>query len=78
MTLQYLSDNFGNRTAVVIPINEWNKITTKYNDLDIAEDLSIPDWHKEIIDFRLKNYKENPNNVTDYDVFCKEIEAELL
>lgn len=42
-----------------------------------AED-DIPQWHKEIIDKRLKDYKQNPDDVTDFDVFCDELEKENL
>ena len=38
----------------------------------------IPEWHKEIIDNRLKDYKQNPDDVTDFDVFCDELEKENL
>jgi hypothetical protein len=38
----------------------------------------IPEWHKEIIDNRLKDYKQNPDDVTDFDVFCDELEQENL
>jgi hypothetical protein len=34
MAIQYLSDNLGNKTAVVIPIQDWQNITKKYNDLE--------------------------------------------
>lgn len=33
MSLQYISDNSGNHTAIIIPINEWNEITAKHEDL---------------------------------------------
>ncbi len=33
MELQYISDISGNHTAVVIPIDEWNNITDKHQDL---------------------------------------------
>ena len=31
--LQYISDDYGRRTAVIIPIQDWNKITQKHKDL---------------------------------------------
>ena len=34
MELQYISDNEGNPTAVIIPINDWNNITQKHKDLE--------------------------------------------
>ena len=44
MAIQYISDNSGNHTAVIIPINEWNEITTIHEDLKKLEnqEKSIP------------------------------------
>ena len=38
MSLQYISDDLGNHTAVIIPINEWNEITAKHEDLKSLQD----------------------------------------
>ncbi|RFZ90513.1 hypothetical protein D0C36_22295 [Mucilaginibacter conchicola] len=38
MSLQYISDDAGNHTAVIIPINEWNEITAKHADLKELQD----------------------------------------
>ncbi len=37
MDLQYVSDNEGKHTAVLIPIEEWNYIITKHEDLKALE-----------------------------------------
>jgi hypothetical protein len=37
MSLQYVSDNEGNHTAVLIPIAEWELITRKHEDLKLLE-----------------------------------------
>jgi hypothetical protein len=37
MALQYISDNSGNHTAVVIPIDEWNNITAVHTELKELE-----------------------------------------
>ena len=37
----------------------------------------IPQWHKDILDKRLQDYLENPNDVMDFDTFCDELEKEL-
>jgi len=43
MTLQYISDNSGNHTAVIIPIADWNEITAKYKDLkELTEQVTRP------------------------------------
>ena len=40
--------------------------------------FEIPQWHKEIIDERLKNYKLNLGNITDLDSLLDELEQEIL
>lgn len=35
--MQYIKDNNGNTTAVVIPIEEWKQITEKHQDLKQLE-----------------------------------------
>lgn len=37
MNVQYLSDAQGRHTAIVIPIEEWNNITEKHQDLKLLE-----------------------------------------
>ena len=37
MNLQYISDSQGCHIAVIIPIEEWNKITARHADLKISE-----------------------------------------
>lgn len=37
MAIQYISDNSGNHTAVIIPINEWNNIIAMHEDLKELE-----------------------------------------
>ena len=58
MNLQYIQDNNGNTTAVVVPIEEWNKITEKYTDVE-----ELPQWQKTIIDQRLDFIKNHPDQL---------------
>lgn len=37
MDLQYISDTQGRHTAVVIPIEDWNNLTLKHQDLKALE-----------------------------------------
>jgi prephenate dehydrogenase len=37
MDLQYLSDTQGKHTAIVIPIDQWNDMTAKHQDLKALE-----------------------------------------
>lgn len=70
MSLQYLQDNNGATTAVLIPIDEWKRITEKYNDLE-----EIPQWQKNLIDDRLKHLEMNPQSVTSLEDFLTDIET---
>ena len=76
MNLQYVSDSNGQTTGVFIPIKEWNELRVKYKGIEQTE-LSIPDWHKEIIDKRMRDYKNNPNDVYDFDEAMSDIEKDL-
>ncbi len=43
MHLQYISDQPGAHTAVIIPIGEWNEIVNKHSDLkELEETVSVP------------------------------------
>ena len=76
MNLQYISDSTGQTTGVFIPIKEWNELRSKYKGIEQNE-LSIPDWHKEIIDKRMKDYENNPDKVYDFDEAMNDIEKDL-
>lgn len=43
MQLQYISDNTGNPTAVVIPMDKWNELINKYSELenDVLKEASV-------------------------------------
>ena len=58
MNLQYLQDNNGNTTAVVILIEDLNRITDKYNGLE-----ELPQWQKKIVDQRLDFVKNHPDQL---------------
>lgn len=80
MTLQFIHDNRGNTTGVFIPIEEWQTLKSKYTDLQKEEAenvVSLSSWQKQIIDERLNDYYNNPNNVSDFDTMIDEIEKDL-
>lgn len=43
MDLQYISNEHGEKTAIIIPIQEWNNLTAKHEDL---KELSDKAKHK--------------------------------
>ena len=71
MSLQYIQDVNGATTAVVIPIDEWNKITEKYSDLE-----ELPQWQKNILDQRLEMYQNHPERVMPIEQFFEQLEKD--
>jgi Putative addiction module component len=71
MSLQYLQDNNGNTTAVVVPIEEWNRFTEKYKDLE-----ELPQWQRNIIDQRLDLIKNHPEELVPLEDFMKELDTD--
>ena len=65
--------------AVTIPDNkealfiELMKNLSFVKGIEKVENMEIPEWHKEIIDERMENYKENPENYRDWEDVQKEI-----
>ena len=45
MSVQYISDEHGKTTGVFIPIEEWNKLKTKFTGLE-QEGYELPTWQK--------------------------------
>lgn len=37
----------------------------------------IPDWHKEIVNERLENYKSNPDDLIDFDKAMDDLDKKL-
>lgn len=78
MNIQYISDNLGNKTAVIIPIKEWELITKK-NTVFEKENTSneIPHWQKEKVLERINAIKKNKDLLIDEEQFWQELEDEL-
>jgi len=72
MSLQYVSDNSGHTTAVLIPIDDWNQLRQKHPDID-SLDGDLPQWQKAIINERMLLLKNEPNQVTSLEDFLKEL-----
>jgi len=72
MNLQYNYDNAGRPIGVFIPIDEWNKLKTKYKELEQDE---LKEWQEDVLNKRLELLANNPNGVQSLDSFLNEIEA---
>ena len=76
MSVNYVSDSLGETIAVQIPISDWKKIKNKYPDVD---DLShdLPQWQKDMIDYRLKAIEQNPDSIQDIEGLFAELDKEI-
>ncbi|HEY3369931.1 MAG TPA: addiction module protein [Prolixibacteraceae bacterium] len=65
--------------AVTIPDNkealfiELMKNLSFVKGIEKVENMEIPEWHKEIIDERMENYKKNPETYRNWEDVQKEI-----
>ena len=76
MNLQYISDSEGQTTGVFIPIDEWNYLKSKYKEIE-KEEISIPEWHKNLVKERLDEYNRKPDAALDFDASMDEIKKSL-
>ena len=76
MNVQFILDSAGKTTGVFIPIKEWNELKKKYKGIE-QEETYVPQWQKEIVEKRMKDYYKNPDKVTDFDTAMDEIEKDL-
>jgi uncharacterized short protein YbdD (DUF466 family) len=75
MSLQYVSDNTGQKTAVLISIEDWNQLRKKHPDVDEMEG-DLPQWQKDMIDERMLFLKKHPEKVTSIEDFFNESDKE--
>lgn len=71
MPLQYIQDFNGATIAVIVPIEEWNKITEKYSDVE-----ELAQWQKDTIDRRLELYKKHPERVISVEQFFEQMDED--
>lgn len=71
MPLQYVQDYNGATTAVIVPMEEWNKIIEKYSDVE-----ELPQWQKDMIDQRLELYKKHPERVMSVEQFFEQMDKD--
>lgn len=74
MSLQYISDATGAKTAVVIPIDECNKLKQVYQGIGSVE-TEIPHWQKETLKYR-RGLVSQQGELMPVDDFLKEMERE--
>lgn len=73
MSIQYLSNEKGQVTAVQLLIEEWEKINRLYPNIDNI-DFSLPEWHREILDDRLEAIAKNQGKIKPIGELFTELE----
>jgi len=73
MSVQYLSNEKGQITAVQVPIEEWEIIKHKYPDVDHINS-ALSQWQKDIIDARLEDIKNNPDRIRPITDLMEELD----
>lgn len=66
---QYTFDDSGNPIGVFLPINEWNSLIN--NGV-----IELPEWQKNLIDTRIKEFNANPETTIDWEDILSEMQAE--
>ena len=66
---QYTFDDSGNPIGVFLPINEWNSLIN--NGV-----IELPEWQKNLIDTRIKEFNANPESTIDWEDILSELQAE--
>lgn len=77
MSLQYISDSTGQTTGVYIPINEWNKLKSKYKGIE-QDEIEVPEWHKTIVQQRLKEFNKNQNSALGFEDVMNGLESDVF
>ena len=71
MSLQYIQNDAGVLTAVLVPIDDWNKIIEKHNDLE-----ELPKWQQQLIDNRIALAKNHPESLIPLNDFMQELDRD--
>ena len=76
MSVQYISDDQGNTTGVFIPIQDWNKLKSKFTGLE-EEEVELPTWQKNELNDRMSEYERNPSNATSFQDAMDDLEKDM-
>ncbi|MFD2286106.1 hypothetical protein GJU39_02070 [Pedobacter petrophilus] len=73
MSIQYLSNEDGQITAVQLSIDDWEKIKNMYPEVE-SIDISLPEWHQEILDSRLQSIAKNSSKIEPLSALMNEFD----
>ena len=73
MSVQYLSNEKGQVTAVQVPIKEWERIKSIYPEVDrLASPLPL--WQKKMLDNRLETIENDPSRLRPISELMEELD----
>ncbi|SHG09250.1 hypothetical protein SAMN05444372_102226 [Flavobacterium micromati] len=75
MNVQYISDNLGNKTAVVVAIEDWESIKKSYPSIENVNE-ELPEWQKDILDARLSDLN-NPEKFKSIEYLFDVLDEEI-
>lgn len=73
MKIKYIKDQKGKTTDVVLSLKDWENLKNSFPDIEEIADADIPIWHKEILDKRLQNIQQYPENTLKWETVQEEI-----
>ncbi|MEO6720337.1 MAG: addiction module protein [Ferruginibacter sp.] len=71
MEIQYLHNEKGETTAVLVPIEEWKDLTERY-----TQQGELPQWQKDMIDEQLAFVKNHPDKLISMEEAQKELDRD--
>jgi len=74
LNVQYITDDTGKITGVFIPISDCYGLKSRFEDSN--EESTIPEFHKEIVRKRVREYDNNPLLGLDFDEVMVELKNE--
>ncbi|MCX2431433.1 hypothetical protein [Pedobacter sp. GR22-10] len=73
MSIQYLSNEHGQITAVQLTIENWKKIKDLYPEVE-SINASLPEWHKKFLDTRLQSLSKDSNKIVPLSTLMEELD----
>ncbi|MEO6723513.1 MAG: addiction module protein [Ferruginibacter sp.] len=71
MEIQYLHNEKGETTAVLVPIEEWKDLTERRTQRE-----ELPQWQKDMIDEQLAFIKNHPDQLISMEEAQKELDRD--
>jgi len=80
LRIQYIENNLGEKVAVILPIDDYNKIMERLKELEeilkkTHKEYEIPQVHQKLVNERFKKVRKDPERLKDWDKAKKDLKA---